>query len=177
MERWTTRTRSPAFEALSGETAMNDNQVSRRKALVGAGALGVMGLVGETVHAAALDKGANSVADFCLPHKGPPTFELRGKVKVFGRYTCFGEVVDLETGVALGVLTDEDGDRIVGDVMLAVGDPNKGHFHFRWRDSVRLSNCQTYVNTGKFAGQRPPGLVVIAIIAILIGLPLPAVQK
>ena len=153
---------------------MKDNQMTRREMIAAASVCGFLGL-GRTAGAAVLDNGANSEADFFLPNEGPLTFELRGKEKPFGRYTCFGEVVDIETGDALGVLTDEDGDQIVGAVNLAAKD-NKGHFEFHWRNSVTL-NGQTYVNTGKFASQLPKGLVVIAIIAILLIMMLPAVQK
>jgi hypothetical protein len=48
------------------------------------------------------------------------------------------------------------------------------HIHFSWRDSVKFSDGSVVPSTGRFAKDRPPGLVVIAIIAILIGLLLPA---
>jgi len=46
-------------------------------------------------------------------------------------------------------------------------------FQFHWQDS-KIVDGETYVNTGRFATKRPEGLVVIAIIAILMGLLLPA---
>jgi hypothetical protein len=168
--------RRPLKNTNKEKIAMKENHMTRRKMLAAAGVLGCLGLGSATKRAAATDNGANSEADFFLPHNGPLKFELRGKEKEFGRYTCFGDVVNAENGDALGVLTDEDGDQIVGAVKLTAAE-HKGHFHFRWQDSVTLSDGQVYVNTGKFAGRRPPGLVVIAIIAILIGMLFPAIQK
>jgi len=99
--------------------------------------------------------------DFRFPHKGRTGFDVRGENSTFGRYSAFAEVVDLKAGDALGVLTDQDGDQIVGVVELNITADGPLTLHFSWRDSVRLSNGQTYVNTGKFANELPPGLPVI----------------
>jgi hypothetical protein len=37
--------------------------------------------------------------------------------------------------------------------------------HFSWRDAVTFSDATLVANTGRFVSSRPPGLVVIAIIA------------
>ena len=47
---------------------------------------------------------------------------------------------------------------------------------FSWADSVELGDGTIVENTGRFVEDRPPGLVVIAIIALLHLLLLPAVQ-
>ena len=80
---------------------MNENHLTRREMIAAASVLGCLGLGSPTARAAALDNGANSEADFFLPNDGPVKFELRGKEKGFGRYTCFGEVVSIENGDAL----------------------------------------------------------------------------
>jgi hypothetical protein len=49
--------------------------------------------------------------------------------------------------------------------------------HFSWRDAVEFSDGTITMSTGRFAESRPPGLVVISIIGILVGLLLPAVNS
>lgn len=71
-------------------------------------------------------------------------------------------------GVGVAVLMAANGDLIVGVVTADVDDDGIGEMHFSWRDSVELSDGTVIRNTGRFARNRPPG-VVIAIIAILIG--------
>jgi hypothetical protein len=82
------------------------------------------------------------------------------------------------------VFTVANGDLLVGvvewDADAAVeaesDDLRTSHIHFSWRDSVEFKGGTVISSTGHFAKSRPPGLVVIAIIAVLIGLLLPAVQ-
>jgi hypothetical protein len=118
---------------------------------------------------------------------GPTPFELAGTASHLGQFTARGEVHFLPVGqngalVGAGVVVFEaaNGDLLVGattwDVGPELGAERSTKLHFSWRDSVTFSDGTTVVNTGRFATSRPPGLVVIAIIAVLIGLLLPAVQ-
>ena len=145
---------------------MNENPVSSSELVAAAGALGCIALGPAAVHAAAKVDSNVIESNFRFPHKGRTEFELRGENEVFGQYSSFGEVVDMTTGEALGVLTDQDGDRIVGVVTLTPR-PETLAFHFSWRESVRLSNGPKYHNTGKFADQLPPGLVVVDIAPVV----------
>jgi hypothetical protein len=102
-------------------------------------------------------------------------FTMSGSERHFGRFSAFGEL-DASDGAGVVVLTAANGDRIVGVLSAAAeeDDRTRGHFHFSWRDSATVGGS-VYVNTGRFAKHRPPGLVVIAIIGVLIGLLLPVV--
>jgi len=103
-------------------------------------------------------------------------FTMAGTERHFGSYSAFGEM-DAPSGEGVVVLTAANGDQIVGVVKAEAAAPTEGHFHLSWRDSVAFKNGTVYANTGRFAKHRPAGLVVIAIIAVLIALLIPAVQK
>jgi hypothetical protein len=124
-----------------------------------------------------------------LSAEGAMPFALHGTASHLGQFTCLGEVEfrpgpDEGTLVGDGVaaFTAANGDLLVGVVTWEVGPEADGfrttRLHFSWRDSVQFSDGTVVSSTGHFLESRPPGLVVIAIIAILIGLILPpAVMK
>jgi len=117
-------------------------------------------------------------------------FTLQGTEPHIGDYTARGEATfrpgDLEgtlIGEGVAVFETTDGDLLAG-VLTWEADGEEGgerasEMRFSWRDSVEFSDGTVVQSTGRFADaeDRPPGLVVIAIIGIVVGLLLPAIQK
>ena len=130
----------------------------------------------------------NWVGSIDINAPGPVPFTLQGTASHLGRFTARGEVEFApgdEEGSLVGdgvvVFTAANGDQLVGvvtwDVDAADGDFRSTGMHFSWRDSVAFADGTVVSSTGRFLHDRPPGLVVIAIIAILIPLLLPDIRR
>jgi hypothetical protein len=115
----------------------------------------------------------------------PAPFVFEGSNAQLGKFAAYGEV-QFAAGPKRGSLVGQGviafktgrGNMVVGDVTWDVapgGDFRPSEMRISWRDSIELSDGTVVVNTGD-VDEQPQGLVVIAIIAILIGLLLPAVQ-
>jgi hypothetical protein len=122
-----------------------------------------------------------------LEAEGPLPFVLEGTASHLGKFEAYGEVEFVpgeEEGTFLGegvvVFEAANGDLLVGHVEWELDEEEDGFrasaIHFSWADEIEFSDGTIVENTGRFVDDRPPGLVVIAIIAILIGLLVPAVQ-
>jgi len=118
---------------------------------------------------------------------GATPFAITGTASHLGKFTCYGEVEFVPgatagslVGEGVAVFTAANGDLLVGvvtwEVDAAAGGFSTARIHFSWRDSVEFNDGTVIFSTGRFAHDRPPGLVVLAIISVLIGLLLPAVQ-
>jgi len=142
--------------------------------LVASGAAAVLGMF--TNRAVAASSGTPTAkADFHLPAEGPSKYELVGANEKLGQYGCWGEI-DVQRGLGLAVLTTADGRRLVGNVRVGTVADNLGQFAFAWADSIRMNDGT--VHTSNVAKpDRPYGLEVNGIIAILIGLMLPRAQN
>jgi hypothetical protein len=108
---------------------------------------------------------------------GVTPFTLQGTASHLGEFAAYGEVEFVPgddpgslVGTGVVVFQAADGDILVGNVAweVAAGDEFRAsRIHFSWRDSVQFDDGTVVANTGRFVDDRPPGLVVIAIIAIL----------
>jgi hypothetical protein len=114
---------------------------------------------------------------------GTAAFTLEGTASQLGKFDAYGEiqlVPGQEEGSLLGqgvvVFTAANGDQLVGVTTWDVGPDSIGQLHFSWRDAIELADGTIVSSTGRFLTDRPPGLVIIAIIITIIGLLLPAVQ-
>ena len=142
-----------------------------------------------TLTAPKLDELSNNFTgsvDFSTDKTSP--FTLQGMQEHLGAFTANGEVTFHPGEVAgsligdgVAVFENANGDKLVGIVTWNAdpedADGNRAsHIQFSWRDSVQFMDGRVVASDGQFADaeNRPPGLVVIAIIAILIGMLLPA---
>ncbi len=113
-------------------------------------------------------------------------FALGGSATQLGRFDAYGEVRFAAgrtrgslVGKGVAVFRADNGDLLVGNVTWNVapgGDLRASEMRIAWSDSVELSDGSIVDSTGDFEDNQPQELVVIAIIAVLIGLLLPAVQ-
>lgn len=118
---------------------------------------------------------------------GVSPFTLSGTASHLGQFTAHGEVefvsgVEPGSLLGMGVVAFEaaNGDFLVGVVawdVAAGGELRDSRIHFAWRDAVVFDDGTVVANTGRFVEDRPPGLVVIAIVAILAAILFPVFAK
>jgi hypothetical protein len=117
-------------------------------------------------------------ANLSLGADGFGTLQMTGTAEQLGNCSCFGELdfvagatKNTLDGQGVVVFTAANGDQLVGVITMELDDVHDTFSaEMHWRDSIVLSDGTTVASSGRFANHRPPGLVVIAIIAILIGL-------
>jgi hypothetical protein len=139
--------------------------------------LTVFGTTPKRLYAEAPVKMKHFIGEIDITAEGVTPFTLSGTASHLGRFTAYGEVEflpgeDPGSLVGMGVVVFEaaNGDLLVGEVaweVAAGGDFRASRIHFSWRDSVQFDDGTVVFNTGRFVDDRPPGLVVIAIISIL----------
>jgi len=115
---------------------------------------------------------------------GVAEFSLDGNASHLGEFACQGEVEfvpgDQEgslLGEGVAVFKAANGDLLVGKVTWDVepgGDARTSSIAFHWQDAVEFSDGTIVTNTGHFVSSRPPGLVVIAIVDLLLRLLYPS---
>src|SRR5262245_37714970 len=137
----------------------------------------VVGTMPRPVYAEAPVKMKNFLGAIDVTAEGVTPFTLSGTASHLGDFTAYGEVAfvpgeERSSLVGTGVVVFEaaNGDLLVGNVAweVAAGDEFRAsRIHFSWRDSVQFDDGTVVFNTGRFVDDRPPGLVVIAIISIL----------
>jgi hypothetical protein len=119
--------------------------------------------------------------------EGPTPFVLSGTASRLGQYRCYGEVEFYPgktrgtlVGEGVAVFQAENGDLLTAvvswDVAADGRDYRTSELRFSWRDAIEFNDGTFVPTTGGFEDDKPTELVVIAIIAVLIGLLLPAVQ-
>lgn len=166
---------------------MSRSHSSRRRFLAVVVALAFLARIADPAFGQSPVKMKKFTGSIDVTAEGAVPFTLEGTASHLGRFTAHGEVVFVpgeEEGTLVGegvaVFIAANGDQLVAAVRWEVDPESDGlaasGIHFSWRDDVTFSDGTVVASTGRFEHDRPPGLVVIAIIAILIGLLLPAVQ-
>jgi hypothetical protein len=137
----------------------------------------LFGTTPKAVYAESPVKMKTFIGTIDLTAGGVTPFTLSGTASHLGRFNAYGEVEFFPgeeegslVGVGVVVFEAANGDLLVGNVAWEVdagGDFRTTSIHFSWSDSVQFDDGTVVSNTGRFVDDRPPGLVVIAIIAIL----------
>src|SRR5262249_50043078 len=146
--------------------------------------LTLFGTTPRPVYAESPVKMKNFSGEIDLTAGGVTPFTLSGTASHLGEFRAYGEVEFLpgeEPGSLVGMgVGARGGDLRVGTVAWGVaagGALRPSRIHFSWRDSVEFDDGTVVSNTGRFVDDRPPGLVVIAIIAILAAILFPVFAK